>query len=177
MGMGLGWLGLALFLIVLSVFTWFWSRRKRAELDLPPGNILYNDLGAWVPQQESLYSEELGLVGRPDYLVENRHGAIFPVEVKSSRAPVRPHDGHVMQLAAYCLLVEEVFGIRPEYGILQYQDRAFAVEYSVELEEELLGVLVNMREETFIGEPNRSHEEWLRCSNCSMRPHCSQRIA
>ena len=174
---GLGWLGLALLLIIMAIFFWFWSRRKRAELGLPPGNILYSDLGAWVPQQESLYSPEYGLVGRPDYLVSSQQGSIVPVEVKSAKAPVEPHDGHVMQLATYCLLVEEVYGIRPDYGILQYKDRAFAVEYSIELEEDLLDVLVNMREDTYCGELIRSHDDWSRCSRCSLREHCSQRLA
>ena len=174
---GLGWLALALLLIMMAIFSWFWSRRKRAELGLPPGNILYSDLGAWIPQQESLYSPDYGLVGRPDYLVNNQQGSIVPVEVKSARAPDEPHDGHVMQLAAYCLLVDEVYGIRPDYGILQYRDRTFAVEYSIELEEDLLDVLVNMREDLFNGELNRSHEEWSRCSRCSLREHCSQRVA
>jgi CRISPR-associated exonuclease Cas4 len=174
---GLGWLGLVLLLLIVAIFSWFWSRRKRAELGLPPGNILYSDLGAWIPQQESLYSPDYGVVGCPDYLVNNQQGSIVPVEVKLASAPDEPHDGHVMQLAAYCLLVDEVYGIRPEFGILQYRDRTFAVEYSIELEEDLLDVLVNMREGLFSGELNRSHEQWSRCSRCSLREQCSQRVA
>ncbi len=176
MGMGLSWLGLALLLIIIAVLSLFWSKRKRLELALPSGNIIYSDLGIWVPQQESLYSPKYELVGHPDYLVKNQQGAIVPVEVKTARAPTEPHDGHVIQLAVYCLLVGEVYGIRPDYGILQYQDRAFAVEYSYELEEDLLEVLVNMREDTYNGELDRSHNERSRCSRCSMRENCSQRI-
>jgi CRISPR-associated exonuclease Cas4 len=174
---GMSWLVLALLLIITAIFSWFWSRRERAELGLPPGNILYSDLGAWIPQQESLYSPEYGLVGRPEYLVSSQQGSVVPVEVRSARAPDDPHEGHVMQLAAYCLLVEEVYGIRPDYGILQYRDRAFAVEYSIELEEDLLDVLVNMRESSFSGELNRDHEQWSRCSRCSLPELYSQRIA
>ncbi|HUS94647.1 MAG TPA: Dna2/Cas4 domain-containing protein [Patescibacteria group bacterium] len=176
MGMGLSWLGLALLLIIIAVLSLFWSKRKRVEFGLPSGNIIYTDLGIWVPQQESLYAPKYELVGRPDYLVKNQQGAIVPVEVKSARAPAEPHDGHVMQLAVYCLLVEEVYDIRPDYGILQYQDRAFAVEYSFELEEDLLEVLVCMHVDTYNGELNRSHKDRRRCSRCSMREHCSQRI-
>lgn len=176
-GLSLAWLAVALLLIIMAIFSWFWSKRKRTESGLPPGDILYSGHGTWVPQRDSLYSADYGLVGRPDYLVTNRQGGIVPVEVKSAGAPENPHDGHVMQLAAYCLLVDEVYSIRPEYGILQYQDRAFAVEYSDELEEDLLDVLVNMREDLFVGELNRSHEDWSRCSHCSMREHCSQRLA
>ena len=114
---GLGWLALALLLIFLAIFSWFWSRRRRAELGLPPGNVLYSDLGTWMPQQESLYSPEYGLVGRPDYLISSRQGSIVPVEVKSARAPDEPRDVHVMQLASYCLLEDEVYGLRTENGI------------------------------------------------------------
>jgi hypothetical protein len=36
-------------------------------------------------------------------------------------------------LAAYCLLVEENFGVRSPHGILQYRDRAFAIDYTDDL--------------------------------------------
>ncbi|NIV28571.1 MAG: CRISPR-associated protein Cas4, partial [Anaerolineae bacterium] len=45
---------------------------------------------------------------------------------------------HVLQLAAYCLLVEEQEGQAPAYGILKYGDRAFEVDYTVSLRDGLL---------------------------------------
>jgi CRISPR-associated exonuclease Cas4 len=80
-----------------------------ARTGLPGRNILYADVGSSFPQSESLTSLRYGLIGKPDYLVRLTKG-IAPIEVKSCRAPAsgRPYEGHLFQLAAYCLLVEDV---------------------------------------------------------------------
>jgi CRISPR-associated exonuclease Cas4 len=116
------------------------------------------------------------LVGKPDYVVDTARGLI-PVEVKSSAAPPVPYLGHLLQLAAYCLLVDETYGMRPPFGILQYKDKAFAIDYSDSLEEDLLDLLAEMRESQFEGELDRDHNDWQRCDRCSQRRHCQQRIA
>ena len=67
---------------------------------------------------------ELGLVGKPDYLVESA-GQLIPVEVKSTRNSNAPYDAHIFQLAAYCLLVQRQLGKRPPYGILHYANRTY----------------------------------------------------
>ncbi|MCI0399333.1 MAG: CRISPR-associated protein Cas4 [Chloroflexi bacterium] len=175
--MGLGWLGLGITLALLAAAAWLWARGQRAKSGLPAGEIIYSDTGTWFQQKEPLFSAELRLVGRPDYLVREPDGEIVPVEIKSGRAPAEPHEGHILQLAAYCLLVEENFGARPAYGILQYRDRAFAVEYTVELEEDLLDLLADMREDMFEEELDRDHNDWRRCAHCSLRDYCYQRLA
>ena len=55
---------------------------------------------------EPLYASGANLAGKPDYLVR-RWRYVLPVEVKSGPAPAEPYRSHVLQLAAYCLLVEE----------------------------------------------------------------------
>jgi CRISPR-associated exonuclease Cas4 len=117
------------------------------------------------------------LVGKPDYLIEQKDGMIVPVELKSGRAPEEPHDGHVLQLAAYCLLVEENYGIRPDFGIIQYKDRAFAVDYTEELEDDLLDLLEEMREGLLEEDLERDHNDWRKCAKCGVRGHCYQRLA
>lgn len=100
--------------------------------------------------------------------------AIVPVEVKTSRAPEAPFDSHVMQLAAYCLLVHETYGARPPYGIVKYPERAFAVDYTPELEAELLETLAAMRAARRARDVPRSHDEPVRCLNCGVRDACDQ---
>ncbi len=129
---------LVLFLLLLAGALWIGGRGMRQASGLPEGEILYNDTGAWRANNDVLHAARLRLVGKPDYLVEQRDGTIIPVEVKSSAAPERPWDGQVLQLAAYCLLVEENFGVRPPYGILQYRDQAFAIDFTDDLEADLL---------------------------------------
>lgn len=164
-------------LILLAVAAWIWSRYTRQRTGLPKGSVIYTDTGTWFPNERPLYAEDLHLVGKPDYLVEQDDGQIIPVELKSSPAPDEPHEGHVLQLAAYCLLVEENYGVRPTYGILQYRDRAFAIDYTDDLEVDLLDILAAMREDMFEPDVDRSHNEWWRCARCGLRDQCYQRLS
>lgn len=177
--MGLGFFPLVLVLLMLGTAVWLWRRSGTMwqESGLPQGNVIYSDTGTWFPNSQPLYAPNLGLAGKPDYLVEQADGSIVPVELKSGRAPHEPWEGHVLQLAAYCLLVAENYGVRPPFGILQYQDKAFAIDYSDSLEEDLLDLLTEMRESQFEGELDRDHSDWQRCNGCSLRRHCHQRLA
>lgn len=172
----------ALACLVLAAAAWVRSARLRTKTGLPEGHIVYEDVirtdnGDWYPQRDPLYSQGLQLVGRPDYLVRERDGSLTPVEVKSSQAPHEPYEGHILQLAAYCALVEENYGLRPRYGIIQYRNRAFAVEYTPDLEDDLLDLLAEMREDLYADELDRDHNDWQRCGRCSLRGQCVQRLA
>ena len=170
-------LGVVILLLLVAVWLLVRSRQLQQQSGLPAGTVIYTDSGTWIPNSAPLYARDVHLVGKPDYLVEQADGSIVPVEIKSGRAPAEPWDGHVLQLAAYCLLVEQNFGVRPAYGIIQYKDRAFAVDYTDELENELLDVLADMREDMFDGELDRDHNDWGRCAHCGVRNHCYQRLA
>ncbi|MCA9959200.1 MAG: PD-(D/E)XK nuclease family protein [Chloroflexota bacterium] len=164
-------------LLLLTGIVWKWSRHLQARAGLPPGNVIYADTGAWFANDTPLYADHLQLVGKPDYLVEQDDGQIIPVEMKSGRAPTEPHEGHVLQLAAYCLLVAENFGVRPTYGILQYRDKAFAIDYTDDLEEDLLDLLAEMRGDMYDIDLDRDHNDWRRCASCALRHVCDQRLA
>lgn len=170
-------MSLALLCIALAALLLFRAGRLRRRTGLPVGRVIYDDVGAWHPNVESLHSRELRLTGRPDYLVQQDDGRIIPVELKSSMAPRQPWEGHVLQLAAYCLLVEENFGVRPDHGILQYKDRAFAVDYTYALEEELRYVLEEMQEALLEADVDRQHHDRRRCASCGLRERCEQRLA
>lgn len=174
-----GGLTLWLILLLLTVVVGFWSRARslHQQTGLPDGDIIYTDTGTWFPNKDVLYAGELQLVGRPDYLVEQADGTIIPVELKSGRAPAEPREGHVLQLAAYCVLVQENYGIRPNYGILQYQDKAFAIDYTHELEDDIFDLLAEMRQGATKEEVDRDHNDWGRCAKCSVRRNCYQRLA
>jgi CRISPR-associated exonuclease Cas4 len=176
-GAGLVWLVVSFALLLTALLLWLVSRKNLATSGLPAGKIIYSDDGSWIPVDKPLYSEELNLVGRPDYVVNKTDGTIIPVELKSAKAPNRPLDGHIMQLAAYCFLVEQNFEIRPPYGILQYRDRAYAVEYNDELELDLELLVDEMHQDLHEIEVDRDHEEWIRCERCHFNPVCSQSLA
>jgi CRISPR-associated exonuclease Cas4 len=168
------YIGLAL-LIVALVFS-FLSGQQQKQAGLPGGRIIFTDTRVWGEVEKPLYDSQLGLTGKPDYLVE-QNGRIIPVEVKSSKAPQAPYDSHIYQVAAYCLLVQRTMGKRPPYGIIHYKDRDFAVDYTPELEQSLLDLLAEMRRDEHRSNVARSHEQKARCAKCGFKNVCEERLA
>lgn len=168
------YLGLAL-LLLASLLFWQSTRQRKAS-GLPAGRLIYTDTRGWGKPERPLFYAPLELTGKPDYLVKNGK-LIIPVEVKSGRAPRAPYDSHLHQLAAYCLLVEKTYGSRPPYGIVHYDDRDFAVDYTPALEASLLRLLAEMRRDEHVGDVPRSHEQAARCARCGFRSICDQSLA
>ena len=162
-------------LVLIAVLLLWQSGRRRESLGLPRGKVVYADTRKWLPLEEPLYDPVLGLTGRPDYLVE-RGGNFIPVEVKSSRVYETPFEEHIYQLAAYCLLVHQVYEKRPPYGILHYPDRTFEIEYTADLELGLMDLLAEIRRQERKDEVPRSHESVPRCNKCGFRSSCDQRL-
>jgi len=138
--------------------------------------VIYADTGAWSRCRRPLFSPRHLLTGRPDYLVDDGKTKI-PVEVKSTSCPSGPYRSHVLQLAAYCLLVEEEYGQPPPYGIIKYRDQTYAVEYTDQLRAELLGVLHEMRRNLAATDVSPSHANPNRCRSCGYREECGERLA
>jgi CRISPR-associated exonuclease Cas4 len=173
----MGWLLLvAVVLAVLGLWLLRWSAMARRESGLPVGRITYVDTGALERCERPLFSDRYRLTGRPDYLVQSSRGTI-PVEVKSGTAPNQPYDAHILQLAAYCLLVEEQEGTTPPHGVLKYDDRAFEVDYTPGMRAHLLETLGAMRAGLQSWMVDRSHEDPGRCRGCGYRDRCEERLA
>lgn len=161
--------GLGLWLVVRS------GANRRAT-GLPRGRVTYVDTGAWDRCERPMFSQRYRLTGRPDYVVQTRRGVV-PVEVKSGVAPQAPYEAHVMQLAAYCLLVEEQEGQAPPYGIVSYTGKAFEIDYTPDLRRELVATLEAMRHDLQARRADRDHKDAGRCHGCGYRQHCDQRLA
>ncbi|MCZ7546238.1 MAG: PD-(D/E)XK nuclease family protein [Anaerolineae bacterium] len=123
--------GMVLAVLLLGAFLLMLARAGRRASGLPEGQVVYRDTGVG-KQEQPLFSRRHRLSGRPDYLL-HREGRLIPVEVKSGRGPEKPYKSHILQLAAYCLLVEDVYGRRPPYGIIRYADCVFEVDYTKQL--------------------------------------------
>lgn len=168
----------ALALLILLLYLIFDMQQARSAAPLPPGRVLYADQGVAHDPPETLYGDAIRLKGRPDYLIQGHDGSIVPVELKSGKSPADyPYESHVMQLAAYCLLVDENYGIRPTHGIIQYADRAWQVPFDDALEEELLALLATMHTDRLAADVARSHAYPRRCAACNVRHACSQSLA
>jgi CRISPR-associated exonuclease Cas4 len=146
-----------------------WAHRRRQLLGLPSGDIRYSDTGGEAP--EALFSSRYGLAGRPDYLTRER-GQLIPVEVKSGVAPATPYDSHVLQLAAYCLLVEDLHRSRPPFGVIQYADASFRVEYTDELKDDVLTAIDEMRDALNNKREPATTPDARRCRRCGYREDC-----
>lgn len=190
------WLTLLLFLLVAgAALAARAAARESKRAGLPAGSLLYSDTGRPVGrvagtevgrdgkrQEKPLVSNTLELVGRPDYLIE-AEGGVVPVEVKSAACPAggRPYDSHLAQLAAYCLLVEDVLGRKVPYGLVKYRDREVRVEYTPELKERTLALINEMKAGMNASdegrEVHRSHDDPRRCVGCSLRDACTESLA
>jgi CRISPR-associated exonuclease Cas4 len=167
------YLGLAL-LFIASILLFISGRQRRAA-GLPAWRVVYTDTRAWGAVEKPLFDLELGLTGKPDYLVE-QNGKLIPVEVKTGRAPEAPYDSHIFQLAVYCLLVQKTYGKRPPHGIIHYPKRDFAVDYTPELESALLDLLADIRRAEHRFDVKRSHDDEQRCRHCGFRNSCDQKL-
>ena len=165
-----------LFLFILALIFFWQSGKQRREAGLPGGRVIFTDTKTWGEVERPLYYQPLKLTGKPDYLVRQSNKVIIPVEVKSGRAPRSPYDSHIFQLASYCLLIEKTYGKRPPYGILHYNDRDFAIDYTPELEFALMELLADMRREDVKEEVDRSHEQAGRCARCGFKDICDQSL-
>jgi CRISPR-associated exonuclease Cas4 len=121
---------------------------------------------------ERLISQRYGIAGKPDQIIVEG-GHYIPVELKSSDRPRRPYRGHVLQLAAYCLILEDVTGRPVPYGYLQYRGgEPFKIVFDDLLREELLRTVEEMRR-VLAGAPVRKTGNPNKCRNCSVRHACT----
>ena len=144
--------------------------RKRG---LPSGAVIYDDLLHDGTPIRPFFSEKYGLAGKPDLIIR-RGNALIPMEVKSTPGAERPYPSHILQLAAYCLLIEETFGIRPEYGIIRCRDKEFEIPYDEQLRNRLLSVMDRMREEDPANEMPPVCTNRQKCRHCGFADACEK---
>jgi CRISPR-associated exonuclease Cas4 len=173
-------LPLAILLALLACLVLWFAARQRKAAGLPGGRIIYTDTTDWGAVEKPLYAPEIGLTGKPDYLV--KHGStIIPVEVKTSRPGQAPFDSHIYQLAAYCILVEHCFGRRPPYGILHYANgehssRTYAIDFTPALEAAVLETITEIQSISLRKGVDRSHDLPARCARCGFHHACDQHL-
>lgn len=166
----MSWLLLILGLLLLMV-----ALRLRRASGLPWGRVKMADTGGWRQTNQPLVSRRYGLVGKPDYLVETRAGLI-PVEVKPSRTAKAPYESDLMQLAAYCLLVEDSTNQPPPYGLLRYASQTFRMPYTADVRADVLAVLDEMQQDRDADDVARSHQQPPRCGSCGFYTKCDDRL-
>ena len=168
---------LVLLLLVLAAALLVISLRQRQKSGLPQAAVMYADTDLWQRVPQTLVDHQLGLVGKPDYIMRTRQGSLIPVEVKTGHTPEVPYDSHRLQLMAYGKLIQSNYAQMPEYGLLHYPQKDFRVDFTPELEAQLLETLENIQQiEVANLVPNRSHNSSARCRSCGYRDVCDQTL-
>lgn len=162
----------ALLLVALALL-WL-ALRLRRSTGVPWARVRLSDTG-WQAVDQPLRSQRYGLIGKPDYVIETRRGLV-PIEVKPSRRAATPYASDLMQLAAYCLLLEETEGA-PPYGLLRYAEHTFKLPYSEQIRADLLELLHDMRADRDAADVARSHAEPGRCRGCGFWEQCEDRLS
>src|SRR5712691_3943594 len=144
-GLGLLLTALALGILLLNERRYQRERliaERHRALGLPEGELVYEDADG---QGEPLSSSAYPLVGKPDYVVKLADGRPVPIELKPNvQDATAPFSNHMIQVAAYCLILEDYFEQAPTHGILRYADREFTVEYTPALKKKVIRLLTEM---------------------------------
>lgn len=166
----------AIGLLAVGIILLAFSRRFGRKSGMPEGEVVYEDASGQA--QEQFISKRLLMAGKPDYLIKDRNGDLIPVEVKSSNAPRagRPYESHLMQLATYFLLLEDVLQRPVPYGLIRYRNRTLRVANTDELRTRLMDVIAQMRRLMSRDVARRNHNRAQRCSRCSMAHACDERL-
>ena len=162
---------LALILVII------WAIYRALTPRTLPGPVVAVDgsvSSSTVGRGATMSSQVHGLVGRPDELRRSPDGKIVPVEVKCSRGPAPerpPYFSHVLQLYAYCQIVEDRYGAAPPYGLLIYNDGTpRKVVWDGRARQELADWVTRFRE-PYGGEALPTVPK---CRSCSYGPVCDR---
>lgn len=169
---------LVLAVALLAIGLWLLRRAgiMRRRTGLPAGRVVSVDESGWAAPGRPLFSQRYRLTGRPDYLVRGRRETI-PVEVKPGRTANKPYEADILQLGAYCLLVEEALGQAPSHGLLKYRTGTFRVDYTEALRAAVMETISAIRRDNKARHVGISHDDARRCRACGVRDSCDERLA
>ncbi|HML21622.1 MAG TPA: Dna2/Cas4 domain-containing protein [Aggregatilinea sp.] len=162
-------------LLVLLLVAQRQAIRRREQRGIPSGDLVYQDTAARL--DKTLYSRRYHLTGRPDHVFWDGRFYI-PVEVKTGRTPQSPYWSQIMQVIAYCALVEENTGIRPPYGVILFEEsgKSFEIDFTRDYEQVLADTLNAMRQQRSRSEAHRSHQNPRVCASCGFFDRCDERL-
>lgn len=142
---------------------------KQTSPRLPEGKIVYQDADG---SAEPLFATRYPLSGKPDYVVLSPGGAPIPIELKLSMAAEAAQPQHVMQLAAYFVILEDLYDQPPTYGVLRYANRDFSIEYTDALKRKVLRRLQEMEDCDEHHPPALARQLPSKCQVCPFQPIC-----
>src|SRR5215472_2607579 len=172
-GLGLLLLTIALLILVRNERKYQQQRlidERRRVLGLPSGDLVYEDTDG---QGEILYSDQVPLIGKPDYIIQLTNGQLVPIELKLSvQNATTPQSNHIMQMAAYCLILEDYSEVPPTHGIVRYANGDFTIDYTPTLRKKVIRLLTEMRNCNEKQRPQLVRQKVTKCRACTFQPIC-----
>jgi CRISPR-associated exonuclease Cas4 len=166
-----GYLPWAVVGVAVGLVTYGALRLRESSRDLRRGRLVGVDDGAG--RGTTLRSARWRLAGRPDEIRALADGRWVPVEWKSRATPrTGPAPSHRIQVLAYCLLVEEVRGRAPPFGILRYGDgQEFRIPWTPASRSEVIA----LRRAIAAQYDGRALPSPGKCRGCRWRDGCDAR--
>ena len=147
-------------------------RLIKEKYKIQKGKIIYSDLNK---PGKPFFSNRYKIVGKPDYIVK-KNNKYIPVEIKTG-FNINPQKNHIFQLASYCQLLEENYGLFVPYGILIYNNLyKYKIPFDPKMRYEFKENLKEMRKMIKKGKIQMNHNNPNKCRNCSMRMYCSEKL-
>lgn len=121
--------------------------------------------------KHKLYSERLGLSGKLDMLVKTKT-QLVPIEMKYTMN--KPGINHKYQLAAYMLLLEDIYKCGVRGGIIHTipDKRSYYYKNTISIRNKVIEIINSIRElisnESFPEKPNG----WKKCKDCEYKNYC-----
>ncbi len=172
--------GLALVLLALIIILLLRNERIQQErrlieehrqvLGLPDGDLVYENSEG---QGDLLTSDQYILAGKPDFVIKLADGRLVPIEQRLAvRNVTTPQRHHELQVAAYCLILEEYSEQMPTHGILRYADRDFTIDYTKSLRKKVISSLEKMAACDQYNAPDLQKQTAAKCRACTFKPIC-----
>lgn len=161
------------------IILWRYRRATGSRVELCPRTaIIASDTGAVPPIV--LRDPNLGLRGKPDYVLEEEAGGrreLVPLELKPTRRGRQVFESDAVQVGAYVLLHRAVYGDRAgRFGYVRYSTVTFRVDLTSELEHRVRAIVSSIRAGRRSEVVHRSHTVPARCASCAMRSHCNESL-
>ncbi|KYK32668.1 MAG: hypothetical protein AYK22_07125 [Thermoplasmatales archaeon SG8-52-3] len=147
-------------------------KKLKKKHNIPAGQITYQDLSK---PAKPFFSKRYRVTGKPDYIIKNNNYFI-PIEVKTGIYK-ETKKNHILQLAAYCHLLEENFQRFVPYGLLVYSDKSkHKIPFDPKIRFEFESTIKDMRNTMRTGTITRNHNDLFKCRNCSMYQYCDFKL-
>lgn len=148
-------------------------KKKKTSFNMTGWDMIYSDKPTEdkdenVDYSLVLYSARYDIKGKPDYIFKKKYSnTLMPVEIKSGKIGDDnfPHYGDYLQLCAYFLIIEDVYGRKPKFGRIVYKDYMFIIRNGYFARRDISRTLGRMRTMLKTGK-EKPCDSFVNCRYC-----------